>query len=144
MADDAGRASGNLPIIFGPALALGAFAALLAMVADYVGWHRDLMHLAAIGVGTVVLALAIAYFSWQASQRKTANRALHGAEARVDNIVESAMDAVITVDENQRIKLFNAAAEKVFGYPRAEVLGQTLDMLMPILASVFNVSPRPA
>jgi PAS domain S-box-containing protein len=51
--------------------------------------------------------------------------------AAVSGIVESAMDAVITVDEAQRIVLFNAAAERVFRWPRRAVLGESLDMLLP-------------
>ncbi|OGA02997.1 MAG: histidine kinase [Betaproteobacteria bacterium RIFCSPLOWO2_02_FULL_62_17] len=41
------------------------------------------------------------------------------------------MDAVITVDEEQRVLLFNQAAEKIFQRPRAQVLGQSLEMLLP-------------
>jgi PAS domain S-box-containing protein len=46
-------------------------------------------------------------------------------------IIESAMDAVITVDESQRILVFNPAAERVFRWPREKVIGQKLDMLLP-------------
>ena len=46
-------------------------------------------------------------------------------------IVESAMDAIITVDERQRVVLFNAAAEEVFGWPREEAMGQPLDSFIP-------------
>jgi PAS domain S-box-containing protein len=43
------------------------------------------------------------------------------------------MDAIITVDEDHRVILFNEAAEKVFGCPAAEVMGQTLDRFIPEL-----------
>src|SRR6185436_13171500 len=46
-------------------------------------------------------------------------------------IVDSAMDAVITVDEEQKIVLFNRAAEQVFGVRREDVLGAPLDRLLP-------------
>lgn len=46
-------------------------------------------------------------------------------------IIESAMDAIITVDAEQRIKIFNAAAEKMFGRPAAEALGASLDRFIP-------------
>lgn len=46
-------------------------------------------------------------------------------------ILASAMDAIITVDEDQRIVLFNAAAEKMFRCPSEEALGQSLDRFIP-------------
>ncbi len=46
-------------------------------------------------------------------------------------VVDSAMDAIISVDENQRIILFNAAAERMFLCPRQEALGQKLDRFIP-------------
>lgn len=42
-----------------------------------------------------------------------------------------AMDAMITIDANQRIVLFNPAAEQAFGYCAGDVLGESLDMLIP-------------
>ncbi|OOG36796.1 histidine kinase [Polaromonas sp. A23] len=41
------------------------------------------------------------------------------------------MDAIITVDEQQNIILYNRAAEKIFGWPRQEVLHQSLHKLIP-------------
>ena len=131
MANQACRSRGRMLIVFGPVLALGAFGALLAMAAASAGWHADLMHMVGTGVGAAVMLLAVALFYRQTGQRRAVDLALHNVEAQVDSIVESAMDAIITVDENQRIVLFNAAAEKVFGYPRGAVMGQTLEMLMP-------------
>ena len=57
--------------------------------------------------------------------------ALGEAQARLGAIVDSAMDAVITVDEGQNIVLFNRAAEQVFGVRREEVLGTGLERLLP-------------
>jgi PAS domain S-box-containing protein len=46
-------------------------------------------------------------------------------------IIESGRDAIIAVDEQQRILLFNAAAAKMFRCPPAEALGQTIDRFIP-------------
>src|SRR5262245_36440041 len=52
-------------------------------------------------------------------------------EARLPAIVSIAADAIISLDGEQRMTLFNDGAERTFGYSRAEVLGQPLDMLLP-------------
>ena len=49
----------------------------------------------------------------------------------VDAIVESAMDAIITVNEEQCIVVFNSAAERVFGWTREEALGAPLSSFIP-------------
>src|ERR1700693_3228674 len=85
----------------------------------------------AAGVGTAVILLALVLIYRQVAKRKAAERALHNVEIRVAGIVESAMDAVITVDENQRIVLFNAAAETVFGCPREQAIGAPLARFIP-------------
>ena len=63
-----------------------------------------------------------------AAQMRTA---LTAAQARLAAIVDSAMDAVITVDGGQNIVLFNRAAEQVFGVPREEAIGTSLDRFIP-------------
>jgi len=54
-----------------------------------------------------------------------------GDNPRLNAIVESAMDAIITVDDRQHIVMFNAAAEKIFGCPVAEAIGAPLDRFIP-------------
>jgi PAS domain S-box-containing protein len=53
------------------------------------------------------------------------------SEAKLAGILASAMDAIITVDEDQRVVLFNASAEKMFRCPAAEALGESLDRFIP-------------
>ncbi len=60
-----------------------------------------------------------------------AETALADTEARYAAILESAMDAVITIDESQRVVLFNQAAEAMFGCPRSEALSGSLDRFLP-------------
>jgi len=53
------------------------------------------------------------------------------AERKFRSLLESAPDAIVIVDLQGRITLVNAQTEKVFGYPRAELIGQLVDMLVP-------------
>lgn len=46
-------------------------------------------------------------------------------------IIQLVHDAIIAVDEDQKIILFNQGAEKTFGYKASEVIGQRLDLLLP-------------
>ena len=62
--------------------------------------------------------------------RVATETAVH-SEARLRGILESAMDAIITVDESQRIVLFNAAAEGIFGCTREEAVGAPLVRFIP-------------
>lgn len=52
------------------------------------------------------------------------------SEKRLRAILDSATDAVLSIDENQKIILFNNAAQKIFGYSREEVIGKNLDILI--------------
>jgi PAS domain S-box-containing protein len=130
--DTDSRGEVELPlIVFGPVLALGAFTALLALLSGLFGWHADEMLVTAAGVGSVVILLAVALVYREVVMQRAANRALKNAETRVRGIIDSAMDAIITVDENQRIVLFNAAAEAVFQCPRAQAIGAPLTRFIP-------------
>lgn len=65
------------------------------------------------------------------SARKHADEALRMSEARASGILAVSADAIISLDDDYRIVLFNAGAEKIFGYSKDEVLGGTLDVLLP-------------
>jgi PAS domain S-box-containing protein len=61
---------------------------------------------------------------------RTAEVLLAG-QLRLESIVQSAMDAIITIDERQSIVLFNHAAELMFGCLAQEALGKPLDRFIP-------------
>jgi len=63
--------------------------------------------------------------------REHADQKLQQSEAQLSGIIRVANDAIITVDQSQKILLFNHGAERIFGYSRDEVLGRSLDMLLP-------------
>jgi len=56
---------------------------------------------------------------------------LRFSEAKLSGLVSVSADAIISIDENQRITLFNDGAEKIFGYSKGEVIGAPLDILIP-------------
>jgi PAS domain S-box-containing protein len=64
--------------------------------------------------------------------RKQAEQSRHESEARKGAILNSALDAIITIDDRGRINEFNPAAEKMFGRARASVMGQELaELIVP-------------
>ena len=115
----------------GPVLAVGTLAVALAIVGALAGWHRDAMLYVAAGAGAAVALPALFVIYRQLGERRDTSRALRNVEARVGGIVESAMDAIVSADEEQRIVYFNATAERLFRWPRAAVIGQRLDVLIP-------------
>jgi two-component system sensor kinase FixL len=52
-------------------------------------------------------------------------------EERWRSIIQSAVDGIVLIDARGRIEAFNPAAERLFGYTEAEVLGRNVSMLMP-------------
>ncbi|HEV8689862.1 MAG TPA: PAS domain-containing sensor histidine kinase, partial [Ideonella sp.] len=67
----------------------------------------------------------------EVSQRQQAEKDQAETLARLDGMVHAAMDAIVTVDETQRIVLFNPAAERMFGHPADAMIGQLLSDLLP-------------
>ena len=49
----------------------------------------------------------------------------------LEKLVEAAGDAIVAADAEGRIVLWNPAAERIFGFSRAEALGQSLDIMIP-------------
>jgi PAS domain S-box-containing protein len=53
------------------------------------------------------------------------------AEERMRSVVNHVVDGIISIDEQGTITTFNPAAERIFGYGAAEVIGRNVNLLMP-------------
>src|SRR5919108_3072968 len=53
------------------------------------------------------------------------------AEERMRSVVNHVVDGIISIDEHGTVTTFNPAAERIFGYAAAEVIGQNVKLLMP-------------
>ena len=84
--------------------------------------HRDRR-----GRPTSVLAL-----NRDITEERRAQDIIEEREARLRLVVETAPDAIITIDERGIVQSFSSAAEKLFGYAAGEVIGHNVNILMPI------------
>src|SRR5208282_2565243 len=81
----------------------------------------------------------------------TAPKGESPGERRFRLVVEAAPNAMVMIDRAGKIAMVNTQAERVFGYPRAELLGQPVEMLVPErfrghhpqLRNTFFADPRP-
>jgi len=124
-------APGNTPrSLVGQMAVLVVCAAVLGMFA---WWLGEATSVAAAVLAVVVAAVAgfAALLDLQRRRHETTEQALQGMQARMYGIAESAMDPIISIDEEQRIVLFNAAAERAFRWPRGAIMGQSLEVLIP-------------
>jgi len=80
---------------------------------------------------TEAIAHAEAAVEGAVAGQRRAEAELHRDKLRFEGIVQSAMDAIITVDEGQNIVLFNHAAEDMFQWSAQDMLGRRLDRLIP-------------
>jgi two-component system, LuxR family, sensor kinase FixL len=58
-------------------------------------------------------------------------RRLRESEARLRSIVDAAVDGIIVIDAHGTVEAFNPGAERLFGYQAAEVVGRSINLLMP-------------
>lgn len=113
-------------------------------------WRQSLKGYFAIALASNLALIGIAYFAFRQFQRRqqalddlaeanlrleervaTRTDELRQSEARARTFLDTAMDAVVVIDGDSRIVEFNKAAEHMFGYTAAEMVGQNLARLMP-------------
>ncbi len=122
----------------GPALVailLSSFAALYFFIPPENSWliytAQDALGLAIFIIIGLFNALLSEMMHSAASRSQQSARSLDENRKRLASVIDSAMDAIITIDENQRVILFNNAAEKMFGVSAAEAIGQPVERFIP-------------
>lgn len=108
----------------------GLLAAGIATVAVWSMGQDD------VSVGLFVLAAASIVIGGEVFQRAQAraariNRDLAEREAHLQSILATIPDAMVVIGEDGLIRSFSAAAERLFGWNAAEVLGRNVSLLMP-------------
>ncbi|WP_082554796.1 MULTISPECIES: sensor histidine kinase [unclassified Caulobacter] len=82
---------------------------------------------------SIISAMLAANAAQKASSQRIGelNASLRRSEAKFRNLIETAPDAMVIADKDDRIVIFNAQAEHMFGYARAELIGQSIAVLLP-------------
>src|SRR5687767_9607753 len=96
-----GRTLGPAGLLLFPAIVAGLVTIFIAVASALAGWHRDLMLLIATGLGALLLGPALFLLFRMRRESGQIRGELEGVQARVGGLVESAMDAIITIDEGQ-------------------------------------------
>jgi protein-histidine pros-kinase len=128
---------GTIAVAFICGTEAGVFAAILSAV---VVWSFFLPTLPALEafrrflffvIGVSALVGTIGGMRAASARLRSLNESLSRSEAKFRALLESAPDAMIIVDQKGEIALINAQAERLFGYDRTELLGQSPEPLMP-------------
>lgn len=65
------------------------------------------------------------------TELKKTEAALRESESRINSIIQTAVDGIITIDTRGVVEMINPSACRLFGYDESEVLGRKINMLMP-------------
>jgi len=120
-------------------LAIGSGAVVLFLALAYllqagVEWYREPMTLLAplLG-GGIGIAVGLYLIRLRRLGRDSGRRfhRIRESEARLAGIIRSSVEAIITVDGDQRVVLFNPMAEALFAWPAEQALGRPLSDFIP-------------
>ncbi len=93
--------------------------------------YADFWTRAVVGVAMACILLALALAASLGRRLARSVKVQEQSQRRLQSVVQSAMDAIITIDASQRILLFNKAAEKIFRLPADKAMGEPIDRLIP-------------
>lgn len=69
------------------------------------------------------------------------NEQLHASERRLESVINSSLDAIICVDQDHRITVFNPSAATLFLCPATDALGSKLDRFLPEAMHALDLAP---
>ncbi len=124
--------AGVLSLLFVVGVSLYATQQAATIIGDSTALRFVQSVLAVLLVVAVVLAwFAYANLADDLMLRAQAESALRASEAKFSGILEISADAIISVDDQQKVIHFNKGAERIFGWPAAEIRGRHLSELIP-------------
>lgn len=120
-----------LPAAIGLPVAIGWLLA-----GQRIGLHEARFDLAIIVAASIAVSLFVIW--WGANslhfvdlERQRAEATLRASEARFRTLLGAAPDAIVIISDDGCITLINSEAERMFGYPQAELLGRPVELLLP-------------
>lgn len=101
------------------------------IVLDYKGQERCWRSIVSPIVNSTDEKFRIIQTCVEITEKKRLEEQLNLSMKRFEAVVNNAYDGIITIDEQQNVKLFNDAAQSMFGYSEQEIVGQPLTKLLP-------------
>ncbi len=108
-----------IPIIIGILLLLGSWA----------GWFSTELGVALIVISVIVVFIPMLWYNTVLLNKRDRQRTM--TEKKFELLLDAAPDATVVVNEKGAIQLINRQVENLFGYTRAELIGQPVEILIP-------------
>jgi PAS domain S-box-containing protein len=108
-------------VLFAPLILAGKTVGLLGLANKPGGFSEE----------DAGLAFAFAEFAALGLLNSRTLESLEHGEERFRSVFQTANDAIICVDRNGKVVLWNSAAEQIFGYSAEEAIGRSLDLIIP-------------
>jgi PAS domain S-box-containing protein len=136
----------TLPVVFWAATRFGPAGAATSVliVAGFATWYAALGRGPFNGVGLPFDAVTFQVYAFLASasisalftaaaleERRNAVHQLWLSEERYRTVLETATDAILTIDTDHRVRFANPAVQSIFGYPRHELFERDITLLVP-------------
>ena len=74
---------------------------------------------------------SVGYIIAAAIENRRADKEIESKNEYTNSLIETAQDAIICIDDKGVINIWNKSAEKIFGYPESEIIGQPITKIIP-------------